>query len=193
MPDVWKQVAGELNTLLAPLGFRRSSLRFINTRNPEVVRTITVSKFRWNTPGDYRFQLVVSIYLATGDTGEFTFARCTGRYSIVFERSTGYLLDDEELLYRVPEPLPSEAFRERLRTDLEQRVLPFLESCDSIDSTVRVLDAEGRRSGQSLFSMQLAIALARLGRLEESRSFFLRTKGDPAIVRQVAAQYGIRL
>lgn len=193
MPDVWKQVAEELNTLLAPLGFRRSGLRFVNTRNPEVVRTITVSKFRWNTPGDYRFQLVVSIYLATGDTGEFTFARCPGHYSIVFERSAGYLLDDEELLYRVPEPLPSEAFRERLRTDLEQRVLPFLESCDSIDSTVRVLDAEGRRSGQSLFSMQLAIALARLGRLEESRSFFLRTKGDPAIVRQVAAQYGIRL
>lgn len=193
MADVGKQVAGELNALLGPHGFRRSGLKFVNSRNAEAVRTITISKFRWNTPGDYRFQLIVSIYLATGDTGEFTFGGCAGRYSIVFERSAGHLLGDEALLYRAPEALPSEAFRERLKTDLEQRVLPFLASCDSIDSTVRVLDAEGRKSAQSLYSMQLAIALARLGRMEESRSFFLRTQGDPTIVRQVAAQYGITL
>jgi hypothetical protein len=193
MADVGKQVAGELNTLLGSHGFRRSGLKFVESRNPEVVRTITISKFRFNTPGDYRFQLIASIYLATGEQGEFTFAGRAGRYSIVFERSAGYLLGDEALLYRVPESMPSEEFRERLRTDLEQRVLPFLASCDGIDSTVRVLDAEGRKSAQSPYSMQLAIALARLGRLEESRSFFLRTQGDQTIVRQVAAQYGITL
>jgi len=193
MADVWKQIAKELNTLLAPRGFQQSGLKFVNRVIPEVIRAVTVSKFRWNMPGDFRFQLIVSVYLATGDTGEFDFPGCAGRYSIVFERSTGDFVGDESLLYRVPAQLPLEELDERLRANLESRVLPFLDSCSSIDATIGALDKYGNTTGHRLFSMQLAIALARLGRVEESRILFLRTPGDESVVRQVAATYGITI
>ena len=52
---------------------------------------------------------------------------------------------------------------------------------------------ENKRLGANFFSAPLAIALARLGRTEESRKYFLESLGDREILRQMASGYGITI
>jgi hypothetical protein len=193
MPNVWKQIASELGSSLEPRGFRRSRLTFIDEQHPEVIRTIAIVKFRWNVPGQQRFQLVLSLYLATGQAGEFTFTGRQARYSLVFQKNVGYLWGDEAFLFLIPDVLPDETFSTQLRGVVEGRILTFLEGCTSIDGVVQALDEEDSKTGRNLFATQLGIALARLGRMEESRQHFLRAPGATESVRQLAVQYGVKL
>jgi len=192
MPDVWTQVALELGKLLEPIGYRRSRLTFTNVTVPAVVRTIKIEKYRWNVGGDLRFQLILGIYLATGEVGEFAFKGAQSRYSIVFLQNAGVLWGDPTQLCQVPTALTQDAF-DPIRADVETRILPFLERCDSVDAVIRALDEAEAQVGWRPYSAPLAIALARLGRVDEARELFRRAPGDPEMVRTIAAQSGIEL
>jgi hypothetical protein len=193
MADVWKQIAAELGRLLKPYGFAKAGLSFIDKHNEEVVREVRIEKFRWNTPGHQRFQLKLSLYLATGNSGEFTFKGQDAHYSLVFQESAGYLWGEEAFLYLVPETLPDEAFFAELRLHVTHYIVPFLQQCTSIDAVIDVLEQENRKQGQNFFSATLAVALARLGRKEESRKHFRQCLGDLDSIRKFAELYGIHL
>lgn len=193
MTYIWKQITDELGKLLKPHGFIKSGLGFISRQNEEVVRHVKIEKFRWNVPGHEKFQLLLSLYLATSPSGEFTFKGQDARYSLVFQKNAGYLWGEESFLYLVPEPPSNEVFFSELRFHVMHYVVPFLESCTSINAVIDVLERENWKLGQSFFSAALAVALARLGRLDESRRHFQQSLGDPESIRKLAGLYGVRL
>ena len=193
MPNPWEQIAAEMTSLLRGHGFKRSGLRFTDVRDGGVVRQVSLLKFRWNVPGHQRFQIMLSLYLATGDQGEFTFGPSPRRYSLVFEKSSGYLRGDENFLYVVPPSLPDSSFLAQLRRDLTDDILPFLDCCTTTDMVIATLEQENQKVGRNIFSITLAVALARLGRIEESRLHFRKSVGDREAIRSLAGQYGISL
>ncbi len=193
MADVWKQIMAELGRLLKPYGFLKSGLGFINGHNKEVVRQISIEKFRWNTPAQQRFQLMLSLYLSTGDAGEFTFKGREARYSLVFSKSSGYFWDDEAFLYLVPGTLPDETFFAELQLHVDRDLIPVLQRCTGVHATIAFLEQENQKQGRNIFSSSLAVALARLGRKEESRRHFRQSLGDPEAIRRLAEHYGVSL
>lgn len=190
---VWKQIAVELGRLLMPHGFKKSSLGFIDIQKEGIVRQLKVQKFLWNVPGQQRFQLILSLYLATGDSGEFTFKGRDDHYSLVFQKNSGYFWGEETYLYEAPQLMPDETFFGKFDIHFTRYIFPFLKRCTSIDDVIAVLEGENRKLGRNFFSLMLAIALARLGRKAESRKHFLEALGDQELIWQIAAVHGINL
>ena len=191
--DALAPIAAELARILAPHGFRRSGRRLRNTQVPDVVRDLTVEAFRWNLPGMRRFRLVIELYLATGETGEFSFPRLPGRYSLAFRIGDDALLGDAGAFRPVPDDATDPAFLADARQHITATVLPLLEAATSADAVVELVEAVERRAGVAFHAHQLAVALARLGRTALARELFHRGLGDREAVRLVAAQYGIEL
>lgn len=191
MAHVLDPVAVELERILRPHGFRRVAWKYLNSEVSAVVRQIAIEKFRWNAPGMHRFRLLLKLYLATGAAGEFVFPSLPGRYSLVLEVGDGIFRDDESAFHLLPPDPADPAFLAGLRAMVEQDVLPFLDRATSLEGVVAPLEEASHRAGRDLHTVPLAIALARLGRTEESRFQFRRAAGDPEAVRAVAKHHGI--
>jgi hypothetical protein len=192
MKDFWKQLADELALILKPHKFKRSGLVFTYDNGADVIHTIAVGKYRWNTPERQRFQLDLAVYLATGRAGEFTFKGRDSHFSLVFTKNVGYFWGEENHLFDVPNTDVQSLFVE-LRRRIANDVLPFVRRCTSIETVIDSLDQENRKQGRNIFSISLAIALARLGRIEESRKYFLQSIGNRETLAQMAQQYGVIL
>jgi hypothetical protein len=189
----WKHVTSELATLLKGAGFERSGATFFRRQADGVVVQVTVEKFRWNVGLIRKFQLKLTIYLPDQSGHPFSLKDWHPHYTPLFGKSAGYLWGDEGSWFELPASLPDERFSAELRRRVCDDVLPFLARCDGIDATVAVLEEENARRGKPLFSAGLALALAKLGRKEQSRKHFEQSPGDRSAIRQLAAHYEIVL
>lgn len=193
MTDSFRILAQELTNILRPHGFRASGLRWRNLTVPAVVRDLTVEKFRFNTPGHLRFRLMLDLYLATGEVGEFVFPRLPGRYTLAVRTSDGALRGEPEVYQPLPDDPAAPAFRAGLESHLRTQVLPLLDAATDVEAVERLAEELNRRVGQDVHAASLAVALARLGRQAAARAQFRRALGDPAALRAMAARQGIEL
>lgn len=192
----WKLIGAQLDRLLRPAGFRKAGLAFSDVQ-AEFVRDVRIEKYRWNTPAGMgfapQFSLMLSLYLAAGERGNHRFGKPPGTYSIVMQKNAGYLWGKENFLYSLPELASMDTLLAELAQHLDTYVLPFMAGCTSIDAIVASLEAENARLRENIFSTSLAMALARLGRLDASRRHFESSIGDRASIVQMARHYGIEL
>jgi hypothetical protein len=193
MPDAWRWITGEIADIVRPAGFKRLRKAFVDLTVPDVPKQIAIERSRWNTPVSRRFALMLSIYLPARDAAGFAADGWKDHYTPVFHKNAGYLWGNEAFLYTVPDILPSEQLSGELRAHLTEHILPFFGRCTSIDAFVEVMDRENERLGKPFFSAGLAVALARLGRTDQSRKYFQQSIGDPEMIRKFAQSYGITL
>jgi hypothetical protein len=177
VPDVWSEIAAEIGRQLRPHGFAKRRNRFADASAPEVLKEIVLERFRWNTPGSRKFALTLNVSLAG---------------TLVLTKNVGFLWGDESYLFTVPDASLEPLFDE-LRLHVERDVVPFCRRCDSVDAVVAVLNELNARLGYPFFSATLAVALARLGRLDEARPYFAEMQGDPESIRTFARTFGITL
>jgi hypothetical protein len=193
MPDPWRWIGDQIADIVAPAGFKRSKSSFVDLTVPDVRKQITIERSRWNTPVWRRFALVVSIYLPDSDDAGPAPKDWKDHSTPVFHKNAGYLWGDEAHLCDVPDVVPSDELAAELRAHLTGHVLPFLQRCSSLDALLGVLDGENKRLGENFFSIALALALARMGRTEQSRKYFKESLGDPEDIRQMALHHGITI
>lgn len=192
----WSPVADQLLALLQPLGFKRNKLTFTNRPNQDVVQTLRLVKYRWNAPGQNRFELMISLYVATGEAGEFSWPGPPGRpqrFSIVTEVNVGRLWGDDAYLYSASAEPPDPELSRLLLTHFDQYIAPFLNACRTLDGILRTLSSLREPAGLNPYALSVAVVLARLGRLDESREYFRQVPGDRILVRQMAATHGVHL
>jgi len=193
MPDeAWKRIDAELARVLVPAGFVRRGKPFVDQRARPVVKEIAVERSRWNVPGRRRFALLLTISVGDREARDYFAPDRDARYTPVFRKRTGYLRGEEALEFTVPEDGLEPLFA-ALDRHLEEDVLPFCRRIDSVEALIAVLEAENARLGEPFFSATLAVALARLGRLDEARKYFAEMQGVPENVRTFAARYGVQL
>jgi hypothetical protein len=193
MADVWTAILAEIAAALGGTGFRKKGHSFSDRTTRGVLKSIQLEKFRWNTAFERKFALKLRIDLADRDDADPSARDWSEHSTPVLVKNAGYLWNDENFLFRVPDSWPCASFSSTLRRHIREDVLPFFQRCSSFDAVVGDLKQENARLGANVFSTTLAIALARRGRLEESREFFLESPGDPAAIRAVASRYGIDL
>jgi hypothetical protein len=191
--DAFKPLTAELDALLKPRGFAKSGLMFCNTSIAAVVRQVVVEPFCFNTAQFRRFQLVVGLYLLTGETGEFAFHRRPGRYSLAFQIADGALNGNPGVYCEIPPDPGDPAFLTAFRAGVTNAVLPILEQATSAEGVIAVAEEAEARAGARRHSVPLAIALARLGRMNIAKTLFKRGHGDPATIREIASRHGIVL
>lgn len=191
--EIWKQLLTDFSETLKPYGFVKAKLCFTDRTIPDVIRQVSIEKFRWNLPDRQQFNLILSLHLATGKEGEFSFKGHTAGYSLVFRKGLGYFLGDETSLFLLPNTLSDQVPITDLHRHVTNFLLPVLERCISRDAVIDFVEEENQKTGGHFFSAGLAIALARLGRIEESKRHFRQCPGDPATIAQMAERYGIDL
>lgn len=188
--DIRRNIAAELSAILQGTSFTRVGNAFLDRSNPEVLKKIEIENYRWNTPIQKKFQLTVGIDLCKAeDQARDSTADCFP----VFRKNSGYLWGDETFLYELSPELPSQQIASELRHHLQNYVLPFFQKCDSVDGVINALHDENKKLGRNFFSAALAVALARLGRKQESKAFFRESIGDPEIIRLAAQAHGVDL
>lgn len=191
-PDPWRWIHAQVGDILKPFGLVKRGKAFISDTKSEVVTQIVTQRSRFNSPMWKRFALFLLIDVADRDATRFTRGQ-EAHYTPVFNKNIGYLWGDEAFMYTVPDVVPSSELAAQLRKHLVDHVMPLIRRCSSVEGLMSVVDAENRRLGANFFSMSLAIALARRGRMEDSRRYFQESLGDPELVRQAARGFGITL
>lgn len=188
-----RKLIAEVARILEESPFSRVGNSFLDLSSPEVLKRMEIEGYRWNTAFEKKFQIILSIDLCRPGTRKTSVRRSADHCFPVFRKNAGYLWGKETFLYVLRPPFRLEQPASELRHDIGHYMLPFFEKCDSIDGVIRTLREENKKLGRNFFSAALAVALARLGRVGESREFFLESMGDPEMIRKAARAYGINL
>ncbi len=180
--DRWRWVTTEIAKIVGSIGMVQNRNAFTYQSVPEVVSRIRIERARFNPPGFERFSLNLEIDVADLEATKFT---------TVVGNNIGTLWGEPGVEYMLPASVPSTELADRLRADLEQHVLPVIQRCTNIDAVIPVVDTVNHHLGRNALSMTLAMALARAGRLDESRTYFQQSLGDPEVVKKIASAFGV--
>ena len=162
-------------------------------QNNEIVHELAMERCRFNTHDRKQFKLILKMYVATEVRKKFTLKDWNHFYTLVFRKYIGYLWSNKRYMYILSDIEDWEKVFVQLKKHLSEYVFPLTRSLDSLDKLVTYLKGEHQRLGMNFFSYTLAIALARYGRLEESKAFFLESMGDVDVIEKTARNFGISL
>lgn len=187
-----------LRTTLAAAGFKGSEA-FQHRERENFAQAIELVNSRWNTHVGVAFHFVMHVRF-----GDFRKTNVRSLQSLLgpplrpgFQRSSYDVLrgvvhpgiEASEPSFTVGQETTVEKLDEQLQTAFTQRILPWLDSIDDVDSAVRVLSTEK----QGDHDAECGFLLAAAGRADEARTFLRRVPMAPDMMQRSLKNYGISL
>ena len=187
-----------LRTTLAAAGFKGSEA-FQHRERESFAQAIELINSRWNTHVGVAFHFVMHVRF-----GDFRKTNVRSLASLHgpplrpgFQRTSHELLGDAasndgktgELYFTVGQETTVEKLDELLQTAFTQRILPWLDSIEDVDSAVRVLSTEK----QGDHDAECGFLLAAAGRADEARTYLRRVPMAPDMMQRSLKNYGISL
>ncbi|HVE86160.1 MAG TPA: DUF4304 domain-containing protein, partial [Myxococcales bacterium] len=183
--------------LLAAHGFQGRGRTFFRV-DGELTQLLEVELGRFSTALSLSFWLNVEVFLGAL-RGEKKLTRellLTRAYSAWLGRM-GALWGNENEAYTLSGEADAAAAGARIQGDLVRHVLPFLDRLRGPDDLVVFLEEQFRKTGDQRYPFAIANVLARTGRKEESKPYFLQVLGtDPAAndaLRRTARALGVEI
>ena len=183
----------DLTPLLQAHGFRRTGQAYIRT-DAEVAQMLELETSRFSSAESLSFWINAQLFL--GDLrAERALSRDVLRVKAhsVWLRRTGALWGRENDAYTFASGADFSAVTERLVADLAGRVLPFLQHLRTAADVLTYLQEQDRVSGDARSAFALAGALARAGRIDDSRLVFERCRGDDAAANEALRKFALSL
>ncbi len=191
-----------LRTTLAAAGFKGSEA-FQHRERENFAQAIELINSRWNTHvgvafhfvmhvrfGDFRKTNVRSLASLHGPPLRPGFQRTSHELlGGAFPGGAGGLAKPDELHFSVGQDTTVEKLDELLQTAFTQRILPWLDSIEDVDSAVRVLSSEKQGDHES----ECGFLLAAAGRQEDAREYLRKVPMAPDMMQRSLKNYGILL
>jgi len=188
---------GEVAPLLAAHGFRTTGKAFVRA-DAEVAQLLEVEISRFSSALSLSFWVHAQVFL-----GDFRGEKKLNRDALllaahpVWTTRIGALWGNENEAYTFSGEAELDAVAERLLRDLAGRVLPLLQRLRTTAGVIAFLEELDRASRCPRSAFGLASALARAGRLEESKPYFRRCMCEDAIANEallkIARSLGVEL
>lgn len=178
-----RALRGEARARLLAAGFVANKLRFVRARG-QLVDVFRVEGSRWNNAEEANFSVQLEVLLAE--------LNARPKPATLYDRAhpaLGKVLAPPHLLAGAVDEV---ALAGRLLDDVELHALPYYDRFHSPDDVFAELLEEDRRQGASGRTGIVAELLARLGRKDEARRYFLAV-ADREHARRMAAHFGISL
>lgn len=179
-----------LRTTLAAAGFKGSEA-FQHRERESFAQAIELINSRWNTHVGVAFHFVMHVRF-----GDFRKTNVRSLASLHgpplrpgFQRTSHELLGGDELHFSVGQDTTVEKLDELLQTAFTQRILPWLDSIEDVDSAVRVLSSEKQGDHEA----ECGFLLAAAGRADDARKFLRKVPMAPDMMQRSLKNYGISL
>jgi hypothetical protein len=136
---------------------------------------------------------MISIYLFNEEPKNVTKKILEERGRILVTDSLINFLLLEHKTYSIDSNSNISELADLLKSELIIPYQEFLITTKNLDDFLIKINTRDLNAGRNPYAMNIAVALSKIGRLAESKRFFLRAEGDPQIIRKMASQYGINL
>ncbi len=193
---LYKMIKEEIKPLFIdhsfmPLG--RKNLAFYKNENG-IVKYCDLQSVERTNPRSLYFRFNIRLYLGNRENGAKMSKKYLGSNCLcMYHKQFGTMWGKDNFTYRIDQNINLPRLTEQVKNDLAVYTLPFFNKIKNLDDVVGMLAAENNRLGNKRHSYNIAVILAKLGRKEESRNYFLESEGRPAAVSKNADTYGVEL
>ncbi|MCP4132391.1 MAG: DUF4304 domain-containing protein [bacterium] len=186
-------IQNEIAPLLRDNSFAQKGNTFFRVHG-DLVKFIDLEYLRWNSASSLRFWFTASLFVGDfSNEKNIDFKALLRNGDSVFCKRCGSFWGDDRHMYRLSHSSDRDSLASEITGHLRQYILPFYNKFSSFDDILSFFSNENRNSGSNEYSFLLAVILAKKGRMEESKRFFLESPGDREAIKNSALIHGINL
>lgn len=177
--------------LLASAGFSKQGKTFVRV-DGRIAKLLKVEASRFNTAHSFSFGLLLQMLEGDLPSGEKTTeSTLRTQANAFYSRPIAALWAQPGELYSFTTEMSAMTLGPRIRDDLLRYVLPFCARFVTVDDALALLKEKNRETASTQYSLVIATILARAGKKDESRAYFLESLTPRNVMRKIAAFYGV--